>query len=420
MRVPGARLRGRQPAPDDPALQQVANVAHLPGIVRLLAGHARHPLGLWLPHRRRGRGGRRRGRRLARAASATTSTAACGWSPPRLADEVRPRASTRVIAQLYRDIPTGVGASRRHPAPLRRGARRGALAGRALGGRGAASPRRRTTWSAARRAGGSPAPTRRGLGAGPGARAPTSSGTLGSGNHFLEVDAVAEVFDEPAAPRPSASARARSPCRSTPARAASATRSATSPWPSWRRAMAAIGPDYAQLPDRQLACAPVRSAGGAALPRRHAGGRQLRLGQPAGHDRARRPRAAPRAPASPSATSAPACVYDVCHNVAKHEEHEVDGRPPPRPRPPQGGDARLRPRRPARPRRLPGGRPAGAHPRRHGALLLRPGRDRRGPCATPSAAPATAPAACSPAHEALRRGPRPLHRTGSSPPGASR
>jgi tRNA-splicing ligase RtcB (3'-phosphate/5'-hydroxy nucleic acid ligase) len=34
MRVPGRVYSAGPPAPDDPALQQVANVAHLPGILR--------------------------------------------------------------------------------------------------------------------------------------------------------------------------------------------------------------------------------------------------------------------------------------------------------------------------------------------------------------------------------------------------
>ena len=39
-----------------------------------------------------------------------------------------------------------------------------------------------------------------------------------------------------------------------------------------------------ELPDRQLVCAPVREPGGPAVPRRHAGGGELRLGQPAAAD----------------------------------------------------------------------------------------------------------------------------------------
>ena len=79
-------------------------------------GHARHPLGLRLLHRRRRRhrpGGR--GRDLARAASATTSTAASGCCAPNLdwnevKDRIRP-----LVDQLFRDIPTGVGQSGQVP-----------------------------------------------------------------------------------------------------------------------------------------------------------------------------------------------------------------------------------------------------------------------------------------------------------------
>ena len=63
MRVPG-RIYADAALVDalggDESLDQVANVAYLPGIVRLLPGHARHPLRLRLPHRRRGRVRRRR------------------------------------------------------------------------------------------------------------------------------------------------------------------------------------------------------------------------------------------------------------------------------------------------------------------------------------------------------------------------
>ena len=51
--------RGWRPCLPTRRLEQVANVAFLPGHRGLLAGHARHPLGLRLPHRRGG-GDRRR------------------------------------------------------------------------------------------------------------------------------------------------------------------------------------------------------------------------------------------------------------------------------------------------------------------------------------------------------------------------
>ena len=39
---------------DQGVFEQVTNVASLPGIVKLLLRDGRRPLGLWLPHRRRG------------------------------------------------------------------------------------------------------------------------------------------------------------------------------------------------------------------------------------------------------------------------------------------------------------------------------------------------------------------------------
>ena len=58
--VPGMRVPGRFFLSDalmailEPgAVQQLANVATLPGIIRSFAWDAGHPLGLWLSHRRR-------------------------------------------------------------------------------------------------------------------------------------------------------------------------------------------------------------------------------------------------------------------------------------------------------------------------------------------------------------------------------
>ena len=90
-------------------------------------------------------------------------------------------------------------------------------------------------------------------------------GTLGSGNHFLEVQVVDEVFDEEAARglRPGAGPGLRDDPLA--ARAASATRSATTHLGDAARRAEKYGID---LPDRQLACAPVDSPGGRSVPRR--------------------------------------------------------------------------------------------------------------------------------------------------------
>ena len=57
MRTRGLIFASKEMLPEiqgDQSLQQVANVATLPGIVGPLPGHARHPLGLRLRHRRGG------------------------------------------------------------------------------------------------------------------------------------------------------------------------------------------------------------------------------------------------------------------------------------------------------------------------------------------------------------------------------
>ena len=67
-------------------------------------------------------------------------------------------------------------------------------------------------------------------------------------------------------------------------------------------------------------------------------------------------------------------VYDVCHNIAKFEEHTVGGKQQEGLGPPQGGDAGL-PAGPSRgPADVPQDRPAGDHPRRHGPGELGAGR----------------------------------------------
>ena len=161
-------------------------------------GHARHPLGLRLLHRRRGRhrpGGR--GRDLAGRASATTSTAASGccaptWSGATSKDRIRP-----LVDQLFRDIPTGVGQSGRYlfdkPKLTRLMERRVGVRGRTrVTGPSA------TCWS--------PRPAGRLDGADPArvsdraiTRGYDQCGTLGSGNHFLEVQVVDRVHDPAAA-----------------------------------------------------------------------------------------------------------------------------------------------------------------------------------------------------------------------------
>ncbi len=86
-------------------------------------------------------------------------------------------------------------------------------------------------------------------------------------------------------------------------------------------------------------------------------------------------------------------VYDVAHNIAKFEEHSVDGgRDQTGLRPSQGGDACLSAGPSRNSRGLRGDRPAGDHSGEHGDGQLGPGRTARQHGHARSARPATAPA----------------------------
>ena len=77
------------------------------------------------------------------------------------------------------------------------------------------------------------------------------------------------------------------------------------------------------LPDRQLACAPTQSPEGKAYLGAMCRGGEFRLGQPAGHDRIF---CAGHSSGSLAMARGIEVIYDVCHNIAKRESYEVDGR----------------------------------------------------------------------------------------------
>ena len=109
----------------DPSLQQVANVAHLAGHPQATPGDARHPLGLRLPHRRRG-GDRRRSEGVI-SPGGVGYDINCGVRLLRsdlIARRRRGPDLRELVDQLFRDIPTGVGAGRRELPVRHAGARR--------------------------------------------------------------------------------------------------------------------------------------------------------------------------------------------------------------------------------------------------------------------------------------------------------
>jgi tRNA-splicing ligase RtcB len=146
-------------------------------------------------------------------------------------------------------------------------------------------------------------------------------GTLGSGNHFLEVDAITEIFDEDAA----AALGLVKGCVAVWIHCGSRGLGHQVCTDAVRSMQQAVSRYRIDLPDRELACAPLSSPEGRqylaamacaanyAWANRQAITHRVReafsqvLGSDLEKDDLR-------------------LVYDVCHNIAKIETHQVDGR----------------------------------------------------------------------------------------------
>jgi len=323
MKVPGRVYSDGMPAPDDPALQQVANVAWLPGIVKY---------SLAMPDIHWGYGFPIGGVAAMDAEGGAVSPGGVGYDincgvrvlATRLeAAEIRPRIHD-VTAQLYRDIPTGVGSSHAIPrltdaeleAVLAKGARWAVGRGYAAG----SDDLERCEEGGALAGADPPAVSERAR-----KRGADQLGTLGSGNHFLEVDSVAEVYDEEVAGAYGllpgrVAVQIHSGSRGLGYQVCDESLAQLAP------AMARYGPDYAAIPDAQLACAPISSPAG----RLYLGAMQAAANF-AWANRQVMTGLAVRALCHALRISerdlGARLVYDVCHNVAKLEEHLVDGRP---------------------------------------------------------------------------------------------
>jgi tRNA-splicing ligase RtcB len=146
-------------------------------------------------------------------------------------------------------------------------------------------------------------------------------GSLGSGNHFVEIQYVDEVYDEPAArafglERDQVTVMIHSGSRGLGHQVCT---------DHLKGMVAAAARHGIELPDRQLACAPLRSAEG----RRYLGA----MAAAANFAFANRQVMTHWARESVGAALGVApqrtgleVVYDVCHNVAKLETFEVGGR----------------------------------------------------------------------------------------------
>jgi tRNA-splicing ligase RtcB len=321
MRVPGRIYASEvlmRDLRDDPALEQVANVAHLPGIV----GHA-----LAMPDIHWGYGFPIGGVAAVDAADGAVSPGGIGFDVNcgvRLlrtgleADALAPFRETLADA-LHAAIPAGVGSEgaipRLGPADQRRVLTRGAA------------------WAIEREFGRSSdlESTEEGgclAGADPDAVSETALergraqvGTLGSGNHFVEVQRVDEIHD----PRTAAALGLHAGQVTVMIHSGSRGLGHQVCDDAIRQMAPAMARHGITMPDRQLACVPIRSAEGreylaamAAAANFAWANRQVMTGLAE--------RAFERALGLGPAALRFGLVYDVCHNIAKFEEHVVDGR----------------------------------------------------------------------------------------------
>ncbi len=223
-----------------------------------------------------------------------------------------------LVEELFRQIPTGTGKSGRYHFNTKELRHLLAEGPNYLVGRGLATPRDMDfTEAHGRLDGADPAAvSEKAL-----ARGEEQCGTLGSGNHFLEVQIVDHIFDEEAAAamgleKDMVCVMIHSGSRGLGYQVCDDS----------LRTLRGVPEKYGiHLPDRQLACAPIDSSEGKhyiAAMRAAANfawcNRQLLMHQ------AREVFA--RVFGRSWQELQMNLIYDVCHNIAKFEEHEVGGR----------------------------------------------------------------------------------------------
>ena len=322
MRVPGRVYSLGPPDPDDPSLGQVANVAHLPGILRFALAMPDYHWGYGFPIG---------GVAAVDAEDGAISPGGVGYdincgvrviTTALDAEALRPSLHA-VVAQLYRDVPVGVGASRAIPRlsarELAEVMTEGARWAVRRGFRAASDDAERCEEGGALRGADPDVVLARAR-----ERGEDQLGTLGSGNHFIEVDRVAEVYDDDAAESFSlreggVALQIHSGSRGLGYQVCDDSLAELAP------RLGSFGPDYGALPDRQLACAPIGSGAGrrylaamAAAANFAWANRQVMTGLAV--------RALLHALGLSERDLGARLLYDVCHNVAKLEEHEIDGR----------------------------------------------------------------------------------------------
>ena len=210
-------------------------------------------------------------------------------------------------------------------------------------------------------------------------------GTLGSGNHFLELDVVEEIFDPEAARiyglrQGQLALQLHSGSRGLGYQVCDDNLKLLLRWAA-REGIA--------LPDRQLVYAPLGSPQAQAYLAAMKAAANFAYANRQIMTHLVRRTMEEHLSISPQSLDLRLTV-DVCHNIAKMEEHLVGGRTPAAVRPPQGGHPGFRRRAARAARGVSADRPAGPDPGRHGPGLLRAPGPAQGPWRRPLVPPATA------------------------------
>jgi len=320
MRVPGrvyASEKMMNAIREDQSLQQVANVAHLPGIVRY---------SLAMPDIHWGYGFPIGGVCATHAEDGVISPGGVGYdincgvrlvATSLTAADVQPRIR-RLVEQLFKAVPTGVGASKAIPKLSRQDLRDVALQG--------------AGW-AVKRGFGTDAQLEfieehgRLADADPSCvddraweRGMDQLGTLGSGNHFLEIGRVTELFNENAA-----RAFGLEKDRIVVLIHCGSRGYGYQICDDYLKvAMKATEKYGISIPDRQLACAPLKSDEG----RRYIGAMRCAANFAFANRQVIMQLAEQAFADALGLTKREVgfnLVYDICHNIAKFETHDVDG-----------------------------------------------------------------------------------------------
>jgi len=322
MRVPGRIYATRELLADpksDESLQQVRNVAHLPGIVRY---------SLAMPDIHWGYGFPIGGVAATRLEDGVISPGGVGYDincgvrliATRVAHKEVQEKIPQVVTRLFQSIPAGVGSSGAVPrlsrTDLRRVVEKGSLWAVERGFGCAAdleyTEERGCLDSAEEEAVSSRASE----------RGSTQIGTLGSGNHFIELDVIEEIFLPDVAEAYGLAEGNLAVFIHCGSRGLG-----YQVCDDYLQVMGGAMRKYGiQLPDRQLACAPLESEEARRYLAAMAGAanfawanRQVIM--------ALAEQALLQGLQMTPRELGFRLVYDVCHNIAKFESHEIDGKP---------------------------------------------------------------------------------------------